>query len=95
MPVSDAKKRANAKYSLKAYDRIELKVKKGRKADLQAHAAAQGESLNAFVNRAIDETVERESSSTSLLGPSEGMVEESPQVAPLYWKNSQSRKVNR
>jgi len=60
MAVSEAKKRANAKYSLKAYDRIELKVVKGRKADLQAHAENKGESLNGFVNRAIDETVKRD-----------------------------------
>ncbi len=60
VPVSEAKKRANAKYTLKAYDRIELKVAKGRKADLQEHAANQGESLNGFVNRAIDEAVDRD-----------------------------------
>ena len=35
-------------------------VLKGRKADLQAHAATRDESLNGFVNRAIDETVERD-----------------------------------
>jgi predicted HicB family RNase H-like nuclease len=64
MGVSEAKKRANAKYSLKAYDRIELKVPKGKKADLQAHAAAHDESLNGFVNRAIDEAVERDGDKT-------------------------------
>ena len=31
MPISEARKRANAKYNLKAYDRIELKVSKGKK----------------------------------------------------------------
>ena len=31
MAISEARKRANAKYNLKAYDRIELKVAKGKK----------------------------------------------------------------
>jgi predicted HicB family RNase H-like nuclease len=60
MPASEARMRANRKYNEKAYDRIELKVTKGKKADLQAHAERKGESLNGFVNRAIDEAVERD-----------------------------------
>ena len=60
MPISDAQKRATIKYMKNNYDRIELKVPKGRKADLQTHAQSKGESLNGFVNRAIDETVERD-----------------------------------
>ena len=59
-PSSEARKRANAKYTLKAYDRLEIKVKKGRKSELQAHAAERGESLNGFVNRAINEAEERD-----------------------------------
>ena len=59
-PVSKAKIKANAKYTLKAYDRIELTVKKGHKAELRRHAESQGESLNGFVNRAIIETVSRD-----------------------------------
>ena len=51
---------ANNKYKAKTYDRIELNVPKGKKADLQAYAAEKGESLNGFVNRAIDETIERD-----------------------------------
>lgn len=48
----------------KAYDRINLTVTKGRKAVIQAHAQAQGESVNGFVNRAIDETMERDKGGT-------------------------------
>jgi len=51
---------ASRRYNEKAYDRIELKVPKGRKAELQEHAQQQGESLNGFVNRAIDHEVERD-----------------------------------
>ena len=62
MAITEAQKRASAKYNAKAYDRIELKVKKGHKAKNKAHAESHGESVNGFVNRAIDETMEREKS---------------------------------
>ena len=62
MALSEAQKKANAKYIAKAYDRIELKVKKGRKDLIKAHAESKGESINGFVNRAINETMEREKS---------------------------------
>ena len=48
------------KYKAKTYDRIEIVVPKGQKEELQAYAASIGESLNAFVNRAIAETLERD-----------------------------------
>ena len=57
MPVSEARKRANAKYNLKAYDRVELKVKKGKKEEIRIFAEQNGESLNAFINRAISEAM--------------------------------------
>jgi len=58
-PVSEAQKRATMKYMAKAYDRIELKVPKGKKEVIQDCASAIGESLNGFVNTAIDERMER------------------------------------
>lgn len=60
MSVSEAQKRANAKYNLKAYDRVELKVKKGKKDIIKSHAESKGESLNGFINRAIDETMNKD-----------------------------------
>lgn len=42
-------------------ERISLVVPKGKKEQIKAHAESQGESLNGFVNRAIDETIDRES----------------------------------
>ena len=59
-PASEAEKRAKAKYALKAYDRLEITVKKGQKDELKAHADECGESLNGFVNRAMNETMERD-----------------------------------
>lgn len=41
-------------------ERISLVVPKGKKDIIKAHATQQGESLNGFVNRAIDETMERD-----------------------------------
>ncbi len=59
MPISEAQRRAVAKYNAKSYDRIELKVKKGEKDKLKLYAKEHGESLNAFINRAIYETIEK------------------------------------
>lgn len=47
-------------YIAKTYDRINLTVPKGKKATIKAHSEAQGESVNAFINRAVDETMERD-----------------------------------
>lgn len=48
------------RYNAKAYDDIRLRVNKGQKELIAAHAAARGESVNAFINRAISETMERD-----------------------------------
>lgn len=64
MAVSKAQQRATANYVKKSYDRIEVKVVKGKKDMIQTHAEAQGESLNAFINRAIAETMERDGAAT-------------------------------
>lgn len=61
MALSDAHRRAVAKYNAANYDRVELRLPKGQKEELKAHAEMMGdESLNAFVNRAIRETLERD-----------------------------------
>ena len=46
---------SKAKYNAKAYDRIEIVVHKGHKAEIKATAEAKGQSLNKFINEAIDE----------------------------------------
>ena len=54
MPVnSKAKIAANARYDDKAYDKFLVRVPKGQKAAIQAHAQSKGESINGMVNRAI------------------------------------------
>ena len=44
----------------KAYDRINLTLPKGQKDIIKAHAEGRGESVNAFINRAIDNQMERD-----------------------------------
>ena len=48
------------RYNRKVYEEIKIRIKKGKNESIKSHAASQGESVNAFVNRAIDETMERD-----------------------------------
>lgn len=58
--MGKASTKAQNKYIAKAYDRINLTVPKGEKEVVKKHAETQGESVNAFINRAINETMERD-----------------------------------
>lgn len=42
-------------YNEKAYDRISLVVKKGRREELKAYAESKGISINGYINKLIDE----------------------------------------
>ncbi len=61
MADGKASTKAKNKYNAANYDSLRIVVPKGKKDVLKAHAQSKGESLNGFVNRAIDETVERDS----------------------------------
>ena len=54
MPASKAQQKAVNNYMAANYDRINLTVEKGRKEIIKAHAEARGESVNGFINRAIE-----------------------------------------
>ena len=58
--VSAAQQKAVNKYVKENDDRINVNMPKGRKEAVKTHAETQGESLNAFINRAILETMERD-----------------------------------
>lgn len=60
MGISDARKRANKKWINENTEEIKLRVPKGKKKLIQEHAAAKEESVNAFINRAVDEAMERD-----------------------------------
>ena len=60
MATTKAQQKAVHKYVKAKYDRLEITMPKGKKDEIKAHAERQGESVNAFVNRAIVETMERD-----------------------------------
>ncbi len=59
MAYSDAQKEATARYNKKAYDQIEVRVKKGRKADIVAFAKRQHKSVNRLIVDLIDQAMEQ------------------------------------
>lgn len=61
MPASKAQQKAVTKYMKAKYDEIKVRVEKGQKDTIQAHAEARNESVNGFIGRAISETMERDS----------------------------------
>lgn len=60
MAVSKAQQKAVAKYMKNNYDNYQIRMPKGKKDIIKQHAEQHGESLNGFINRAIDETMERD-----------------------------------
>lgn len=60
MAISKAQQKATAKYEAKAYDKTLVRLPKGRLDEVRDHAAARGESVNGFINRAIDSQIERD-----------------------------------
>lgn len=56
--AGDTKKKNN--WIADKLDRINLTVPKGKKDEIKAHAERQGESVNGFINRAIDQTIEQD-----------------------------------
>ena len=55
-----ASTRAKNKYNAENYDNLRIVVPKGKKEKIKAYAESKGESINGFVNRAIDEAMENE-----------------------------------
>ena len=72
MPVSEAQKKASVKY-LEKLDEVRIRMPKGHKATIQAHAEARGESVNGFINRAIDHQISYDRDK----GPSEALQDPS------------------
>ena len=60
MPASKAQQKAVSKYMKENYDVYQIRMPKGKKDSIKAHAEARGESVNGFINRAIDETMDRD-----------------------------------
>lgn len=61
MATTKAGQQAVNRYIAKAYDRVNLTIPKGEKETIKAFAEAHGESVNAFILRAVKEAMARES----------------------------------
>lgn len=59
MKQTEAQLRASKKYHQKL-ENLTVRVPKGEKETIAAHAAQKGESLNAFVRRAISKTIKQD-----------------------------------
>ncbi len=58
--MSERKAKWQNDYIARTYDRVNLTMPKGKKEAIQAHAEAHGESVNGFINRAIDGQIQRD-----------------------------------
>ena len=56
---SQAQNKATQKYIKNNYDSVMIRMPKGKKEQIKTFAESKGESLNGFVNRAIDEAMEK------------------------------------
>ena len=55
---SKAQNKATQKYIKNNYDSVMIRMPKGKKEQIKTFAESKGESLNGFVNRAIDEAMD-------------------------------------
>lgn len=62
MGYTEAAKKATYKQRTEKLDRMEIYVPKGEKDVIKEHANKTGESVSAFVYRAIKETIENDAS---------------------------------
>ena len=60
MAISEAQKRAVAKYNNANYDKLTVRIKKGQRDILKAHAEEKGESLNGWIVSAIRDKLKQE-----------------------------------
>ena len=59
--ISKAQQKAVNKYVKNNYDRINVTFPKGQKEIIKDHAKRNGESVNAFIVRSVNERMERDS----------------------------------
>ena len=60
MSMSKVQQKAVNKYVKENYEEIKVRVKKGYKSEIKAHANMYKESINSFIGRAIEETIKRD-----------------------------------
>lgn len=64
MATSEKQLGYSRKYIKEKIDELRLRVPKGQRAVIQEHAKKMGESTNAFLKRAVAETMERDNKGT-------------------------------
>ena len=62
MANSEKKTQYNIEYAKNNLKRVPLDLKLDKYEQVKAHATGRGETLNGFIKRAIDETIERDDS---------------------------------
>ncbi len=93
MAISKAQQKAVNKYVREKYDRVLVTFsKKGKKDIIKAHAEGCGESVNGFINRAIDEAMERDTSQQPVGAPVRAA---NPLEGKFYPRRAQSRTAGR
>ncbi len=63
MPEKTAAQKKAQKAYMQKFARVELRMTLQNRESVQAHAAARGESVNAFINRAIQNQMQRDQES--------------------------------
>lgn len=58
--VKASQRKATDKYIKEKTDEIKIRVPKGKKEKIKEHAESTGESVNSFINRAINITMEND-----------------------------------
>ena len=56
---TEAQKKAQQKY-MEKFVRVEIRMDQAKRDAIQSHAEVRGESVNAFINRAIDNQMEQD-----------------------------------
>jgi hypothetical protein len=79
MTVSKKQQACVNRYKRTNYDRLELLVPKGDKDEIKTHATSRGESVNAFINRAIAEQMQRDQERQT--GPADAEPQTGPAAA--------------
>ena len=74
MAIPKANQKAVAKYVKNNYDEIKVRTPKGHREIIQEYAKKTGESVNGFINRAINEAMEKNPTRQNApASPSEGV----------------------
>lgn len=58
MSISDARRRANAKYNAKAYEQFNIRLKIGERSKLQCYVSSHDISLNSFATSCMSHCIE-------------------------------------